>query len=243
MNTGILAVQERLFSMQDVKYRDFQSRLTPTVDRKRMIGVRVPQLRAYAKELVGTETAALFLDTLPHSYYDEDNLHAILLEQETDFDRCVAALNRFLPHVDNWATCDMLFPKLLNAYPEKLLAQVKIWISSDHIYTARFGIGILMRCFLDDLFQSEYLKLAAQVQLQDYYVQMMVAWYFATALAKQWSATLPYIRRKKLDMWTHNQAIQKAMESKRLSPRQKTTLKKLKISARGNHNSSDGCIG
>jgi 3-methyladenine DNA glycosylase AlkD len=218
-----------LFAMQDASYRDFQCALMPTVDPATVIGVRTPALRRFAKELRGTPQASAFLQALPHRYYEENNLHAFLIEQLGNYDATIAALDRFLPFVDNWATCDMMRPKIFAAHREELLLHIPHWLSSDHPYTVRFGIEMLMVFYLDDAhFRSEYLQWVADVSGEDYYVRMMVAWYFATALAMQYDAALPYLRNNRLEIWTHNKAIQKAVESRRLTDAQKNDLRKLR---------------
>lgn len=222
-------VQARLFEMQDLKYRDFHSKLMPTVDKEKIIGVRVPQLRKFAREFGKTEEAKDFLKILPHKYYEEDNIHAFLIEQIKDFDECISALDNFLLCVDNWATCDMMTPKVFKKNTDKLLPKINEWLISDYAYEVRFAIGMLMKFYLDENFDEKYLELVASVKSEEYYINMMIAWYFATALAKQWDKTLPYIENKVLDKWTHNKAIQKAVESYRITDEQKKYLKTLKI--------------
>lgn len=222
-------VRERLFALQDLKYREFNSKLIPTVDPETVIGVRTPALRAYARELAGQPEAAQFLQQLPHTYYEENNLHGFLLEKIRDYSRAITELDRFLPYVDNWATCDMISPAVFKKHLPQLREQCRIWLAADHIYTVRFGIGTLMRHFLDGAFSPEYLDWVAGVQSEEYYVNMMIAWYFATALAKQYQAALPYLTQGRLDGWTHNKAIQKAVESRRITPEQKDYLRTLKV--------------
>lgn len=222
-------IEKRLFEMQDTEYRDFQSKLMPTVEKGRIIGVRTPSLRKLAKELAKQPVSDAFLNGLPHKYYEEDNLHAFLLEQIKDFDRAVCEIDRFLPYVDNWATCDMMSPKVLLRYPDRLIEKIDGWLSSGDTYTVRFGIKMLMSGFLDDRFLPEYADRVAAVRSDEYYVKMMAAWYFATALAKQYEAVLPYITEHRLDTWTHNKAIQKALESNRITPERKAYLRTLKI--------------
>lgn len=221
-------IQKRLFELQDLKYRDFNAKLIPTVDKDTVIGVRTPATRALAKELAGSQEAAEFMKVLPHEYYEENNLHGCLIEQIKDYNECIAELNRFLPYVDNWATCDMMSPKVLKKHLPELLEQIKEWMASEHIYTVRFGIEMLMRYYLDDQFTPEYLEWVADIRSEEYYLRMMVAWYFATALAKQYEETLPYIENRKLDQWTHNKAIQKAVESYRVTDEQKAYLRTLR---------------
>ncbi|MCI6888317.1 MAG: DNA alkylation repair protein [Lachnospiraceae bacterium] len=224
-----LSVRNQLFSMQDLSYRDFHSKLIPDIDPERIIGVRTPQLRKYAKGLAKTPEAAEYLQILPHRYYDENNLHGFLIEEIRDYGTCITELNRFLPYVDNWATCDLMAPKVLKKHLQELLDQIRIWIASDHTYTIRFGIGMLMRFYLDDAFDREYPELVAGVRSEEYYVRMMAAWYFATALAKQYDAVVPYLEEQRLEPWTHNKTIQKAVESYRITPEQKAYLRTLKI--------------
>lgn len=228
--TAAECIRARLLEMQDAEYRAFQAKLMPTVDVERIIGVRVPAQRVYAKELKNTAGAAEFMRELPHRYYEEDNLHAFLIEGMRDYDACLDALNAFLPYVDNWATCDMMSPKVLKKNLPQTLAQAQAWMQSNHTYTIRYGIGTLMRFFLDEAFDPVHLEWVAALRSEDYYVRMMVAWYFATALAKQYDAALSFIEQRKLDAWTHNKAIQKAVESYRISPEQKQHLKKYRIS-------------
>ncbi len=222
-------VQARLFELQDLAYRDFHSRLMPTVPKEKIIGVRVPELRKFAKEFAKTEDSKEFLKILPHKYYEEDNLHAFLIEQIKDFDECISALDDFLLCVDNWATCDMMSPRIFKKNTEKLLPKIEEWLISDYTYQVRFAIGMLMKFYLDENFDERYLSLVASVKSDEYYINMMIAWYFATALAKQWEKALPYIENKVLDKWTHNKAIQKAVESYRITEEQKEYLKTLKI--------------
>lgn len=222
-------IQQRLFDLQDLEYRAFHSKLMPTVDPAKIIGVRTPALRKLAKEIAKTSEAKPFLQTLPHEYYEENNLHAFLVEGMKDYDECIAAVNAFLPYVDNWATCDMMSPKCFKKHLAELLDSIKIWIASDWTYTIRFGIGMLMKFYLDDEFDPAYPEMVAAVRSEEYYVNMMIAWYFATALAKQYDAILPFIEERRLDVWTHNKAIQKAVESYRITKEQKEYLKSLKI--------------
>jgi 3-methyladenine DNA glycosylase AlkD len=228
MNNAVEMIQKRLFELKDTEYKDFQCKLMPTVAREAVIGVRTPELRRLANEFSKMPESAEFMKVLPHKYYEENNLHGFLIEKIKDYDVCVAALNDFLPYVDNWATCDMMSPKVLGRHPEKLIEQIKIWLADDHTYTIRFGLGMLMGFFLDENFKPEYIKLAAEVKSSEYYVNMMIAWYFATALTKQYSAALPYIVEHRLDRWVHNKAIQKAIESRCIADEQKEYLRSLK---------------
>ena len=216
--------------MQDTKYRDFQAKLLPTVNPQSMIGVRTPQLRTFAKTLYKQNDFSDFLNTLPHKYFDENQLHAFLICEIKDFDFCLEKLKKFLPFVDNWATCDQMSPKIFKKHKKSLLEQIKIWILSEKTYTVRFAVGMLMQHFLDEDFDLEYPKMVLKIQSEEYYVKMMIAWYFATALAKQYSAVLPFLENQSLEKWTHNKAIQKALESYRITDEQKKYLRTLKIS-------------
>ena len=184
-------IREALFGLRDPGYAAMQVRIIPTVNAERIIGVRTPALRALAKELYKDEGRENFLASLPHGYFDEDQLHAFLLSEEKDFDRCIAGVEAFLPYIDNWATCDQLSPKAFKKAPEKLLPRLRTWIASDRVYTVRFAIGLLMHHFLDDRFSAEYPAMVAEIRSEEYYINMMIAWYFATALAKQYEAVLP----------------------------------------------------
>lgn len=212
--------------MAEPEYREFSAKLMPTVDKETVLGVRVPLLRKYAKSLTDFED---FLADLPHKYFEENNLHGFLIEQEVDFDRCIERLNAFLPYVDNWATCDGLKPKVLKQHPEQLLGHIFLWLESDKPYTVRFAINLLMSWYLEEQFDEAFLRLVAGIRSEEYYINMVRAWYFATALAKQQDATLPYIEGHVLDPWTHNKTIQKAIESYRIPKEQKAYLKALKI--------------
>ncbi len=222
-------IRAELFRLQDKKYRDFQSKLIPTADPDDMIGVRTPELKKYAKQLVKNENIQDFLSDLPHRYFDEDQLHAFIISEIKGYEECMEEVIRFLPFVDNWATCDQMSPKVFKKYPEKLLEQIKLWIRSDRTYTVRFGIEMLMKHFLDESFDPAYPKMVSEVRSDEYYINMMIAWYFATALAKQYDVILPYLENQVLDRWTHNKAIQKSVESYRITPEQKEYLKSLRI--------------
>ena len=221
-------IRKNLLSMQDEKYRSFQVKLFPTVDPETVIGVRTPELRSYAKTLLKEEGISTFLSDFPHKYFDENQLHAFIISEIKDYDRCIEEVNRFLPYVDNWATCDQMSPKVFKKHRLQLLDQIRIWLKSDKTYMIRFAIGMLMEHYLDDGFDIRYPDMVAAIRSDEYYVNMMIAWYFATALAKQYEAILPFIEDRKLDIWTHNKAIQKAVESYRISPEQKDYLKGLK---------------
>lgn len=222
-------VRDRLFEMQDLKYRDFHSKLMPTVDSELVIGVRTPELRKFAKNFSETAMAQEFLETLPHKFYEENNLHAFMISSMKDFDNAVEKLNIFLPYVDNWATCDLMRPVTFKNHKAELLKEVEKWLESDKPYTVRFGIEMLMVHFLDEDFDISYPQKVAEIKSDEYYVKMMIAWYFATALAYRYDEILPFIEKMVLDTWTHNKAIQKAVESYRITPQQKEYLKKLKI--------------
>ena len=224
-----MSIIDELFKLQDIKYRDFQSKLIPTVDFNNIIGVRTPELRNYAKKLVKSNEHLSFLGDLPHKYFDENQLHAFIISELKDYDLCISYINKFLPYVDNWATCDQMSPKIFKKNKDKLLKQIMIWIKSDYIYTIRFGIKCFMQYYLDDDFKLEYLELISNIRSEEYYVNMMIAWYFATALAKQYESTIPFIENQKLDIWVHNRIIQKAIESYRVTKEQKDYLKSLKI--------------
>ena len=224
-----MGIRERLYEMQDVDYQAFQAKLIPTVDPAAIIGVRMPALRALAKQLRGTEEAELFLKELPHASYEENTLQGLLLESVKDPALCIAELDRFLPYVDNWATCDVISPVSFRKHPDILPPKVKEWLASEHTYVVRFGIGILMKFYLDEHFSSEYPEWVAAVRSEEYYIRMMAAWYFATALAKQPEAILPYLENHRLDTWTHNKTIQKAKESYRITPEMKDRLNQLRI--------------
>ena len=221
-------MRRRLFVLQDLKYRDFQAGLIPNIEKDLFIGVRTPELRKLAKEIANDEDTASFLKDVPHKYFDENQLHAFIISLGKNFDETVKAVDDFLPYVDNWATCDQLYPKVLKKYKKELLPYIKKWIKSKKTYTVRFGIGMLMEHFLDDDFDVQYPKMVSGVKSDEYYINMMIAWYFATALAKQYDASIPFIENGSLDAWTHNKAIQKSVESRRISTNQKEYLKTLK---------------
>ena len=222
-------ILEKLFALQDKEYQAFQSKLMPTVLPETVIGVRTPLLRQLAKELAGTPQAESFLQSLPHKYYEENNLHAFLVEKIRDYDTALTETERFLPYIDNWATCDCFCPKVFAKHREELLVSIRRWLDSDKIYTVRYAMGMLMRYYLDEEFRLEYLVWVAGVHSEEYYLNMMRAWYFATALAKQPDATMPWLTERRLDVWTHNKTIQKAVESFRISPEMKQQLRELRI--------------
>ena len=226
--TIITNVQTHLFELQDLKYRDFHAKLMPTVNKEKIIGVRTPALRVFAKKYGKTDEAKEYLQILPHQYYEENNLHGLLIEQIKDYDTCLEELERFLPYIDNWATCDIPRPKCFAKHKTELLPVIKEWVASGNTYTIRYGIGTLMSFYLDEDFKPEYIELVASVQSEEYYVNMMIAWYLATALAKQWDATIPYLEERKLSPWVHRKTIQKAVESYRITEEQKVYLKTLR---------------
>lgn len=221
-------VTERLFELQDKAYADFHSGLVPNVPREKIIGVRVPDARRLAKEYGKDPECRDFLRALPHKYYDENVLHGILLSGQKDYEECVRAVEEFLPYVDNWAVCDILSPKVFRQHRTELIAKVREWSASEKTYTCRFGMEMLMTHYLDEDFRSEYLEIPAGVCSEEYYVNMMTAWFFATALAKQWDAAIPYLRDNRLGAWVHNKTIQKARESFRITQEQKAYLKTLR---------------
>lgn len=223
-------IREKLFSLADEKYRDFHSSLMPTIPKESIIGVRVPDVKNIAKEFKGREDIGEFLCDLPHKYYEENNLHIFIISAIKDYETCLAEVEKFLPYIDNWATCDGSNPKALLKQPQRFYEKLKLWLKSDKTYTVRYAVDILMnRVYLEDNFSVEHLELISSLTSDDYYVKMVVAWYFATALAKQYESTLPYIEKQKLPVWTHNKAIQKATESRRITDEQKEYLRKLKI--------------
>lgn len=223
-----MKIYKELQALKEKEYADFQAKLVPTIEPSTILGIRVPKLRGIAKSYIRDQECQVFLDSLPHNYYDENMLHAILISEMKDHDKCINRLEAFLPYVDNWAVCDIMSPKLFKRYREDLMTRIKVWMASEETYTIRFGLGMLMTHFLDEDFRPEYLDMASSIRSDEYYVNMMIAWFFATALAKQWEVSLPYIEDKKLDDWTHKKAIQKARESLRISKEKKEYLKGLK---------------
>ncbi|MCR5209941.1 MAG: DNA alkylation repair protein [Lachnospiraceae bacterium] len=220
---------KKLSELQDLKYRELQIKIIPDKDPETIIGVRTPELKKIAGSMYRSGEYEAFIRKLPHKYFEEDQLHAFILSEIKDFDECMYEVERFLPYVDNWATCDQMSPKVFRKGKKELLKHIKKWIGSDRTYTVRFGIGMLMQHFLDEDYDEKYPKMVALVRSEQYYVNMMIAWYFATALSKQYESVLPYITEKKLDDWTHNKAIQKSVESYRISDEQKKYLKNFKV--------------
>ena len=219
---------DELFKLQDKKYQELQYKIIPNVDKDTIIGVRTPELRKLAKEIVKENNYKSFLEELPHKYFDENQLHAFIISEIKDYDECIGYVNKFLPYVDNWATCDQMSPKVFKKNTDKLLDEIKVWTKSKDTYTIRFGIGTLMQYYLDDKFNKKYLDIVSKIKSDEYYVNMMIAWFFATSLAKQYKDTIIYLENNKLDVWTHNKTIQKAVESYRITPEQKNYLKSLK---------------
>ena len=221
-------IVELLYSKQDIKYRDFQAPLFPTIDKERMIGVRTPELKKLAKDLNGSETANKFIETLPHHYFDENRLHAFIISLIKDYQTCLNEVERFLPFVDNWGTCDQLSPKVFAKHKDELIVPIRKWLKSKHTYTVRFAVGMLMQHYLDESFKEEYMEMVASIKSEEYYINMMIAWYFATALVKQYESAIKYIKENRLSIWVHNKTIQKAVESYRINSETKDYLKSLK---------------
>lgn len=224
-----MKITEQLFALQDKEYQAFQSKLMPTVPPETVIGVRTPLLRKLARELAGTPQAEQFLQSLPHRYYEGNNLHAFLLERIRDYDTALTETERFLPYINNWATCDCFCPKVFAKHKAELLVPIRRWLGSEHAYTVRYAMGLLMRYYLDEDFRPEYLAWVANIRSEEYYLNMMRAWYFATALAKQPEDALPWLTERRLDVWTHNKTIQKAVESFRVPAERKQQLRELRI--------------
>ncbi len=223
----VKTIQHKLLEAKDDKYREFQSKLVPNIDPKTIIGVRTPKMREIAKEMFGTAEGNEFLKALPHEFYEENLIHFFMIAMIKDFDQCVKAVEEFLPYVDCWPVCDQSSPKVFKKHHRELLPYIKKWIDSEHVYTARFGLRMLMNEFLDADFKTDCLEWAAAKQGEDYYLKMMVAWYFATALAKQYDESVKFLEERKLEPWIHKKSIQKAVESFRVSDEHKAYLKKL----------------
>ena len=221
------SIKEKLFKLQDKKYQELQSKIIPNIDSSTIIGVRTPEIKKLAKEVVKGDYKP-FLEELPHKYYDENQLHAFIISEIKNYDECIKYINAFLPYINNWATCDTLIPKVFKKNTDKLIIEVKKWIKSKDTYTIRYGIGTLMRFYLNDEFKEDYLELVSKIKSNEYYVNMMIAWFFATGLAKQYNSTIKYIENNKLDTWVHNKTIQKAIESYRITDKQKDYLRKYK---------------
>ncbi|MBR6874037.1 MAG: DNA alkylation repair protein [Ruminococcus sp.] len=229
MSDTVTEIRQRLFELADSEYKDFHKGLIPGYPEDRIIGVRTPALRKYAAEAAKLDCIGDFLADLPHKYYDENNLHAFIISRTRDFDTSIAQVEAFLPYIDNWATCDCWAPKAFDKHTEELLPFIKKWLTSDHVYTVRYAIGALMRFYLDQRFRPEYCELVAGVKSEEYYINMMIAWYFATALAKQYDTAVTCMTERRLSPWVHNKTIQKAVESYRIPPETKAYLKTLKL--------------
>ena len=221
-------LQRRLFELQDKKYQAFHSKLIPNIEPEHVIGIRTPVLRNFAKAFAKEDGVEAFLQELPHTYYEENNLHMMLIGGIKDYAKCLYEVKRMLPYIDNWATCDFPVPKCFAKHKEELLPEIRTFLASGETYTIRYGMGLLMRLYLDDDFQPEYPAMVAAVTSEEYYVNMMIAWYFATALAKQWETCIPYIEERRLSPWVHRKTIQKAVESYRITDEQKAYLKKIR---------------
>ena len=228
-----MEIQKELFSLQDKEYMKFLSKLTPNVPEDTIIGVRIPEIRKLAKKLVKNNEYEDFLKELPHKYYDENLLHGAIISENKDFENCIESLDSFLPFVDNWAVCDTISPKIFKKNKKELIEKIKEWSQSDKTYTCRFGVEMLMTHFLDEDFKKEYLEMVANIHSEEYYVKMVIAWFFATALAKQWDYAVIYLENNKLDVWVHNKTIQKARESLRILEDKKGYLKGLKRKKEG----------
>lgn len=220
-------IRQKLFENRDEKYQSFHSKLIPNIPSETVIGVRTPVLRKLAKEAY-LDGADEFLANLPHKYYDENQLHFFIVGMIKDYDACIKRVEEFLPYVDNWAVCDQVGFKQFEPHKAELLEKIRLWITSEHTYTIRFAVNMLMKFYLDDDFDEEYPKMVSAVKNDDYYVKMVVAWYFATALAKQYDSIIPYIKEHRLEEWTHRKTIQKAIESYRITDEQKAYLRTLK---------------
>ena len=229
MNSKTKEIELRLFELQDKEYKAFHQKLMPGFPEKYIIGIRIPVLKKLAGELAKDENIDQFLNDLPHKYYEEYNLQAFIIMKEKDYDKALAEVEKLLPYVDNWATCDSIIPKAFAKNKDKLLPKIKEWLASDQTYTVRFAVGCLMRFYLDDAFRPEYPEAIAAVRSGEYYVNMMIAWYFATALAKQYDSVIHYLTEKRLPIWIHNKTIQKAVESFRVTEKHKEYLKTLRI--------------
>jgi len=230
INKGILMeIIRKLFELQDIEYKKFTEKLIPTIEPERIIGIRTPVLKKYAKELYKSQEAKEFISEPFHNYYEENNLHSFLIMQIENFTEAIKEINCFLPFIDNWATCDSLRPKAFSKHKKELLFHIDIWLLSEHTYTLRFGIQMLMVHFLDDDFNIKYAEKISLIKSEEYYVNMMIAWYFATALSKQYESILPILSEYKLEKWVHNKTVQKALESNRISKDKKAFLKTLKI--------------
>lgn len=221
-------LEKELFLMQDKAYKSFHSKLIPNISPEKIIGIRTPVLRKFASDFSKRKEAEKFLNTLPHKYYEENNLHACLIEKIKDYDRAVSETDKFLPYIDNWATCDMFMPPVFKKNKDALITHIDKWLKSDRTYTVRYALGLLMKLYLDEDFKTEYSDRAAGIVSEEYYINMMIAWYFATALAKQYTSAVRYLTDNRLPVWVHNKTIQKAVESGRIDKDTKEYLKTLK---------------
>ena len=228
-----MEIQKELFALQDKEYMKFLSKLTPNVSEDTIIGVRIPEIRKLAKKLVKNNEYEDFLKELPHKYYDENLLHGAIISESKDFEKCIKLLDNFLPFVDNWAVCDTISPKIFKKNKKELIEKIKEWSQSDKTYTCRFGVEMLMTHFLDEDFKKEYLEIVANIHSEEYYVKMVIAWFFATALTKQWDYAVIYLENNRLDVWVHNKTIQKARESLKILEDKKGYLKGLKRKKEG----------
>lgn len=222
-------ITNKLLLLQDLNYREFHAKLIPNVSKESIIGVKNPNVKQVAKEIIKNHDEELFIGNLPHKYYEENNLHSYIICECKDYNKTIKLLDDFLPYVDNWATCDIITPKIFKKNRDKLLTEIERWINSNNTYIIRFGIKMLMNFFLDDEFKKEYLDIPLKIKSNEYYVNMMIAWFYSTALAKQYEETIKIIESKKLNKWIHNRSIQKALESYRVDNDKKTYLRSLKI--------------
>ena len=239
MKSIIAETRTELNRLQDPKYRDLQIRLIPAVRPESILGVRTPELRRLAGKLLKREDCEIFLSALPHTFFEENQLHAFMISGMKGWNTCIASLEQFLPYVDNWATCDQMSPRVFAKHRQELLPYIRKWIVSGETYSVRFGIGMLMAHFLDSDFDAAYPEMVSAVRSDEYYVNMMIAWYFATALAKQYDAVLPFIEGFRLAPWTHNKAIQKSVESFRIPPDRKDYLKSLRVKEKRGNQASE----
>ena len=223
-----MKIQKELFSLQDKKYMKFLSKLTPNVSEDTIIGVRIPEIRKLAKKLIKNDQYEDFLKKLPHKYYDENLLHGAIISENKNFENCIQLLDSFLPFIDNWAVCDTISPKIFKKHKRELIEKIKEWIKSEKTYICRFGVEMLMTHFLDEDFENEYLEMVANIHSEEYYVKMVIAWFFATALAKKWDCAVIYLENDRLNIWVHNKTIQKARESLRITNEKKEYLKGLR---------------
>ena len=228
---------DKLFTYKDEKYKEFTSKLIPNISINKIIGIRIPILRSLAKELYKNNEYQRFLSSLPNHYPEENLLHGSIISLFKDYDTCIEEIERFLPYIDNWSVSDTISPKIFNKNKDKLLNKIKEWCASSKTYTIRFGVLMLMQFYLDEDFKKEYLAIPLRIKSDEYYVNMMIAWFYATALAKQYDEAVKIIEKHELDPWVHNKTIQKAKESYRVSNEHKNYLDKLKIKGQISHGS------